>query len=175
MLVPRQKMKETQQQKDAFEDYWNLGTDRSLTKLQEHYTGLALKTGKMAPSIRSLKRWSTLYNWQEKVMLRAKNINLGVEERITNEEINMRVESLKNARQAVDTLRSLLQSAFYKDEDGKHKLKPDIEITSTKDLEKVASAIIKGELGIQNLIEPEEHMTGTLKITFEDVDNANGP
>lgn len=44
----------------AFLDYWELGQGRSLAKLAQKY-------GKSTAYVRQLEKWSTAYNWQDRV------------------------------------------------------------------------------------------------------------
>lgn len=56
-------MKETPQAAQAFEDYYNLGDDRSIRKLAE-------SNQKYIKSVSKLLKWSTEHGWQERVKAR---------------------------------------------------------------------------------------------------------
>src|SRR5687767_931196 len=56
-------MAESTKQREAFEVYWRLGSDRSLERLR-----LALVAQKgNAPSLRTLSEWSRRYLWQHRL------------------------------------------------------------------------------------------------------------
>lgn len=55
----------------AFEDYWDLGEDRSLQKLAARYR-TARNAGEKVPTVQpsTLKRWSGEFDWQERIAQR---------------------------------------------------------------------------------------------------------
>ena len=56
-------MAETTKHRQAFEHYWQLGSQRSIEKLR---AALAEKPGR-APSLRTLYEWSSRYHWQSRM------------------------------------------------------------------------------------------------------------
>jgi hypothetical protein len=164
-------MPETTQQKDTFEDYWNLGTDRSLPKLHRKYADDIPKGQKVSPSLPTLKSWSKKYNWQERIMLRNKDIARGTESKTIREEIDIRAEAISDMREYLKYLKVAAASAFVKGEDGKTRLRDEVKIRNTDQLARTVSAIFRGEDTLQRLIEPEETMNiqGAIKMEYESI------
>ena len=63
-------MKETLRNKEVFEIYYSMGSDRSLAKLYQKYPN-------DMPKLVTLKSWSKAFNWQDRIELR--DINNGKE------------------------------------------------------------------------------------------------
>ena len=158
--MPHNAMKETQKHRDVFEVYFSIKPSRSLEKCRQQLIKMAGTDNKIpAPALRTLSRWSIEFNWQDRILLREKEIAKGVESKMIKEEINSRAASIKSIRNSVDALKKALASAFYKRaKDNKVLLREVVEINNTKDLVAVATAIVKGEAELQNLITPESQV-----------------
>lgn len=157
LVVVHNAMKETQKHRDVFEVYFGIKPSRSLEKCHQQLIKMAGVDNKIpAPALRTLSRWSIEFDWQDRILLREKEIAKGVESKMIKEEINSRAASIKSIRNSVDALKKALASAFYKRaKDNKVLLREVVEINNTKDLVAVATAIVKGEAELQNLITPE--------------------
>jgi len=171
MPLPHKPMKETQMHRDVFEVYFLLKPDRSLERCRQALIKAAVTDNSLpTPALRTLNRWSVEFDWQERIMLREKEIAKGVESKLIKNEINSRAASIKSIRHTLDALKKTLASAFYKRaKDGQIALREAVEIQSSKDLVSVATAIIKGEAEIQNIIEPELKIEGDFKLKYEEV------
>lgn len=143
---------------DAFEHYYALGANRSLKKLHLQYTK---NTPDNAPSIDAIKIWSSNFNWQERIMLRDRKVTQKVEKRILKEEENIRLKSYKRAKHVGDILSAALGTAFYEDKEnkGKMKLRPEITISSARELKEVAIGALKCEVESLRILAPEEELT----------------
>jgi len=148
-------MQERQKHADVYEAYFLMGRDRSLEKLHDRWSDVVLNWTEKPPSVHTLKNWSKWFNWQERILLREKEIAKGVESKLIKAEINARAESIKNVKHTMDTLKATLASAFIK-RDGKIILREDIKLKNAKELKEVTTAIFRGEEVLQRLIEPEE-------------------
>jgi hypothetical protein len=82
----------------AYEIYFELGTSRSLSKLHEQ---ISRKYPKNSPSYPTLKNWSKAGNWVEKCLIRDKEINQGVQEKMMPEWIETKAYLLKVALEQV--------------------------------------------------------------------------
>ncbi len=105
-------MKETLRSRKIFEEYYIMGEDRSLTKLREKL--LSQKYPHKVPSLKTLKRWSVAFNWQQRIeqrdMANAKKI-----EQKTNETIvNAKADYRKDIKIQLSIFRVLLNQAVKK-------------------------------------------------------------
>lgn len=66
-------MKETNKARQAFEDYFALGPNRSLSKLHRIYTEDTLENSPTV-HLRTLKMWSTKHGWQDRIAHREAEI-----------------------------------------------------------------------------------------------------
>ena len=66
-------MKETNKARKAFEDYFLMGPGRSIRKLQQSYSE---ETAQNPPTkhLRTLFKWSTVHEWQDRVLQREAEI-----------------------------------------------------------------------------------------------------
>lgn len=168
-------MKEKQKHMDAFEHYYALGANRTLKKLHQDYTK---NTPDSAPSIDAIKLWSSNFNWQERIMLRNKDVSQKVEKKIVKEEEDIRLKSYRRAKHVGDILSSALGTAFYEDKKnkGKMKLRPEITISSARELKEVAIGALRCEVEALRILAPEEELKieGTIetiiKVHYEDED-----
>ena len=81
-------MKETPAAQEAFEDYYGLGAERSLTKLAESYQ----TSTEPIPTehIATLKKWSVEHNWQERVKERVRERAAGIRDKLEERAGQMR-------------------------------------------------------------------------------------
>lgn len=63
-------MRETAKAISAFEQYWLLGKNRSLVKLQKHLQDLWGKEGVKSPTLTTLETWSSQHKWQDRLAKR---------------------------------------------------------------------------------------------------------
>jgi len=77
-------MKEELRHKEIFEQYYIMGKDRSLAKLREKL--MSPESPQNVPSLKTLKRWSVAFNWQERIEQRDIEVSRGLETK-TNETI----------------------------------------------------------------------------------------
>jgi len=78
---------------DAFEVYFNQGYTRSLSRL---YAELRETYPERAPSEDTLRKWSQRHKWQEKLIVRHQAINRVTEKNVVKEEVNARMQLLKD-------------------------------------------------------------------------------
>lgn len=163
-------MREKQRHIDAFEDYYTLGTKRTLEKLHRYYTDT---TPTDTPSIDSLKRWSSTFSWQERIMLRDKEISQKVEKRIVNEEIDIRITAHQSVMNTRDMFLACIGTAFYKDEKtGINKISPDVAISSARELKDMLLGVVKCEEAGLHILAPQEELkhTCTIELTTQQLD-----
>lgn len=157
-------MQETERHRRAFEDYYALGDNRSLPKLRDEYTKKALLTGENVPAIDTLKKWSRTFNWQERILLREKEVADKLSERFINGEINIRAGAIADMGEYLKYLKAAAQSAFYKDpRTGKEMLRDEIKVKNPDQLIRTITAIFKGEEVLQKLVEPELKIKGKME------------
>lgn len=150
-------MKESPRHTEAFNFYFALGANRSLHELHRYYTK---NTPDNVPSIDSIKRWSSNFNWQERVMIRDRDVAQKVEKKVLKAEENTRLNSYRKVKQVGDMLSATLATAFYKDvkDGGKTKLRPEIGITSARELKEVAIGALKCETEALHILAPGEEL-----------------
>jgi len=164
-------MEEAQVHKDTFEYYYALGDKRSLQNLHQYCTKTAPGH---TPSLRTLKNWSKWFNWQERIMLRDREISKKVEKRILKEEEDIRLNTYKKIKQLSNTLSGILGTAFYKDKEDNNKIKvrPELEITTARELKDVVIGALKCETEALHILAPEppqepSSVTITIKSAHE--------
>ncbi len=59
-------MPETTRQREAFDEYWALGAERSIERLHELLAG-AEPGSRPPPGLRTLYDWSSRYHWQDRI------------------------------------------------------------------------------------------------------------
>lgn len=86
-------MKETLKNKEIFELYYSMGSDRSLVKLREKLLSPeCLQIGSNVPSLKTLKRWSVAFNWQERIVLRDINNGKELEKKVDKAIVNSKAD-----------------------------------------------------------------------------------
>ena len=83
-------MKETLQNKEAFENYYSMGNDRSLSKLKAKL--MSLKCPYSVLDLKTFQRWSKAFNWQERIALRDINNGKELEKKVDKEIVNSKAD-----------------------------------------------------------------------------------
>jgi len=164
-------MREKQRHIDAFEDYYALGPKRSLDKLLGYYTKT---TPTDMPGIDSLKHWSAAFSWQERIMLRDREISKKTEKRIINEEIDIRVAAHQSIMNTRDMFLACIGTAFIKDKKtGINAVSPDVAIRSARELSAMLLGVIKCEEAGLHILAPEsEQKPIPIDVTVSNIDPA---
>jgi len=161
-------MHEEEKHRDVFEVYYALGDKRSIKKLHQHCTETAPE---YAPSLRTLKNWSSWFNWQEKVQIRDTEIARGVEAKVTKSNIDARAKALKEIQNLTGLVWAAIETAFPKDKKTGKRITM-IRVETPRDLSNLVNSLLRAEeVKLKVAGEPEKHEhTGGLKIVFEDVE-----
>ena len=158
----------------AFNAYYALGTNRNLNELHLRYAELIPEYKGKPPSLPTLKNWSRHDSWQERIMIRDRDIAKDVEKKIIKEEVNIRLKAYNRVRQYGDTLASVLGTAFFKDkkDNDKRKLRSNIAISSARELKEVAIGALKCEEAALNILAPEIELkhTGAIELKTPQID-----
>jgi len=154
-------MKETPAAQEAFEDYYAMGPERSLAKLAEVYQSNT--EGIPTEHIATLKKWSTKYDWQERVIARVEEDGQEVRKQMQERLIGV---SKRIAGFIEVELTRLLER--LRDSDG------EILAASVADVEKLAKLYYQGAgqpLAERKEIEPGGHIahehSGGIDLTDE--------
>ena len=83
---------------DAFDIYYSLGSSRSLQMLLEH---LKEKQPEHAPSLDTLKKWSSGYNWQERVLLMEQDVRDSLDKKMATDWAEIKAYFLKTLTEQV--------------------------------------------------------------------------
>ena len=89
-------------QHDAFEQYFLLGAARSLSKLHRLLTETA-PVGKKAVSLRTLKEWSRVNDWQQRCIIRDAEVARKVEEKSTDDLVTFKAKCLRQVQSVINT------------------------------------------------------------------------
>jgi len=108
-------MPETNKQMDAFEAYYALGSDRSLVRLHQGWANFAPKWAAKSPSLRTLKNWSKWYSWQNRIIIRDREVQAGLEKKVIPELIAERARLIKGLKDLQQIALAGIQSAFARD------------------------------------------------------------
>ena len=122
-------MVETKRHKDAFNDYYLMGADRSLRELARLHN----------VHLKSTARWSKEFNWQERIELRDIDLSRKLTEKVDDAVVNTRADYRKQIKDRLD-------------ED----LKLDSYATTL--IGKAKEKIEKGELSVETIKELTELM-----------------
>lgn len=158
-----------------FNAYYALGAIRSLDKLHQTCTEKPLEINGRVPSRRVLGKWSIEDKWQERILLKSREVAQETQKRMVNEEVSIRVAAHKIVMKARDMLLMGVGSAFYiNPEDNKKKLKPEVEVNSAREFKDLLLAVVRcEEIGL-NILAPEEEIklkhTGTIELTTPQLD-----
>ena len=165
-------MKETQRHKDAFEYYYALGPTRTLRGMQQQYNENTTN-GNKAPAFRTIAKWSTELGWQERIMLRDREIAKNVEKKIVKEEEDIRIAIYKKLKKEEQIYLVQEATAFYIDEDGKKQLKQECIPKASTDLSRIQEGKRKNLETQIRILAPDEGKgdLSEIKIVFEDIDS----
>lgn len=94
--------KESTFQHDAFEQYFLLGVVRSLSRLHSLLTETA-PPGKKAVSLRTIKEWSRVHDWQQRCIIRDAEVARKVEEKSTADLVSVKAKFLRQVQSVIDT------------------------------------------------------------------------
>ena len=83
---------------DAFEIYYSLGTSRSLQTLLEH---LKENQPEHTPSLDTLKKWSSGFNWQERILLMEQDVRENLDKQMATEWAEIKAYFLKTLTEQV--------------------------------------------------------------------------
>lgn len=127
-------MVETKRHGDAFDYYYSLGNDRTLSALQVHC--------KCSP--RAVANWSKAFNWKERIIQRDLEINKRTEEKTNNAIVNTKADYRADIKKNRDVLVVIRQRFEKLVEDATEKIESGvIEIKDVTDLDKVATSLKK--------------------------------
>lgn len=93
--------RETSRSRQAFEDYYALGPDRSLEKLRHTYEEDAPKNAPTR-SLDTLKKWCTTFNWPERVRRRDQVAIQKTEKKVTDAVADMRARQARLGQKLQD-------------------------------------------------------------------------
>lgn len=93
----------------VFEVYYLLGVNRSLPKLEEE---LHRKYKSGIPSEGTLKKWSSRFKWQNKIVLRDQATYEGVAEKMTDALVDTKLKELDQLDQAHDEINAVMPMLF---------------------------------------------------------------
>ncbi|MFA5557923.1 MAG: hypothetical protein WDA59_00480 [Methanofastidiosum sp.] len=129
-------MKETLRSQKIFEEYYIMGEDRSLAKLREKL--LSQQYPHKVPGLKTLKRWSAAFNWQQRIeqrdMANAKKIEQKTDETIVDAKADYR----KDIKIQLSIFRVLLNQAVKKIKAGEF-----TEIESISDVKEIVNCYEK--------------------------------
>ena len=146
-------MIEQKQHFDAFENYYKLGVDRTLS-------ASARKTG-ITPT--TAYRWAKLFKWKARVLKRDRDVHNKVLQNIDNDFINLRNKRLQEIVAMHDILGYTLKNAFEKIKNR------SLQIETVSDLVRVVET--KDRLTrLEMLLQSDKIVDSDLNITvgFED-------
>lgn len=160
-------MKEKIIHREAFEYYFELGDDRTLKSVADRF-GIA---------VRSVEKWSSAFNWQEKVFLRDRAISEAVEKKLIKTVVDEKIKYKKIADNYINRVILGLGLINEKDEEKRKKILANggIEITPKTiwDLERLINLNLKllGEASDKFKIEGSGALT--IKELVERANNRN--
>ena len=135
--------KESLERKSAYEYYYSLGKDRSLTQV-------SAKVGKARCTIAN---WSKWFKWQKRVEARDQVIAKQLEKKVDNEIINTKANYRKEIKQNLNIIKLALRTALVKVGDG---FKSAAEVEEVRDLSALVTAYERlVKLDLQLLGEPD--------------------
>lgn len=167
-------MTEKQKHRDTFEIYYGMGADRSLAKLHHNLTTASPKV--RCPSLRTLKAWSKVFNWQERVLIRDKEVADKVEKKVVSSNIEKRAKMLSDLVRMETITEAAIRTSFLRNADGS--LKKDkknspilgVEVKKIKDLKDLGELNIKVKQLILTVMGEPERTEESIRITFEDIE-----
>jgi hypothetical protein len=132
-------MKETPEHIEIFELYYAMGNSRSLEKLLKKLHQDGTKT---APSMRTLKRWSNEFNWQQRVEQRDIENSKALEDKLKPQTNKTIVNTKADYRAEIKTQLGILKAILNKSIE-KIKARDIIDISNTNDLKDVINSYTK--------------------------------
>jgi len=136
-------MLETLKNKEVFEIYYAMGSERSLSKLRKKL--MSPECPLSVPSLKTLKRWSVAFNWQDRIELRdidnGKKLKAKTDKAVVNSKADYRA-----------LIRKVVEEFEQKLKDKKIIIsKPGVLVEMAKlDLLMMGEATERGELNITN-------------------------
>jgi len=100
-------MKETLKHKDVFNKYYLMGSNRSLSKLRNIL--VSPEGTQEVPSLKSLKRWSKAFNWQERIEQRDIENSKKLDKKVNDAVVNSKADYRKLIKETVDLYRDKLK------------------------------------------------------------------
>lgn len=153
-------MVETKEHKEAFNEYYLMGADRSLRELAS-LRGVAAK---------STGRWSKEFNWQERIELKDIDLSRKTEEKLDDAVVNTRADYRKDVKLMLQPLKALINSAIEVDKKtGITKIK--FEVNDARDMASIVASyekLIKVDLLLMG--EADLRVDHGIKIEFPGID-----
>jgi len=136
-------MKETLRHGEIFELYYAMDGKRSLSKLRKKL--MSPECSQNAPSLKTLKRWSKAFNWQDRIELRDIDNGKKLEAKTDKAVVNSKADYRALIRKTVDLYKKKL-------DDGKIIISrpQDLDILAKLDLTMMGEVTERGELNITN-------------------------
>lgn len=150
-------MVETKAHKDAFNQYYLMGADRSLRELAR------LRN----VSEKSPKRWSKAFNWQERITLKDIDLSRKIEEKVDDAVVNTKADFRRDIRLSMQPVKAAINSAVIKDKKtGEASL--TFKVENAKDLKAVIDSLeklIKVDLLVMGEADGRQEVSGSVNIT----------
>ena len=138
----------------AFEMYYTAGASRSIAKL---YHTIIQRYSKTAPSLKTLKNWSKLDHWQDRVLLRDNAVREGVQEASTAVVVEAKIKELQQldtAYSEIEAIKPLIVTALQSEQ--AKKITPE----TTQDLTSLYNAISRLDSTQVKIIETARKIRG---------------
>ena len=132
-------MKEELKHKETFEQYYVMGKDRSLAKLREKL--MSPESPQKVSSLKTLKRWSKAFNWQERIEQRDIEVSRGLETKTNETIISIKAGFKAEIKAQLNIFKVMLNrliKKFKEDKEGE-----TIEIKKIEDLKVVTDSYEK--------------------------------
>lgn len=125
-------MVETKRHGDAFDYYYSLGAKRN-------YTAVA---GRFGVGKRTVEKWASAFNWQERVIQRDLEINKRVEEKTNDAVVNTKADYRRDIHLTLQPVNTTINTVLVKNKET-GKLECNLEIKSAKDFSLIVGALEK--------------------------------
>ena len=132
-------MKETLRHKEAFEQYYLMGNDRSLAKLREKL--MSSERRQDVVNLRTLQRWSKAFHWQERIEQRDIEISRGLEIKTNETVISIKAGFKAEIKVQLNIYKVMLNKLIKKFKESKEN--ETIEINKIDDLKIVTDCYEK--------------------------------
>ena len=165
-------MVEKQKHREAYEYYYLLGDKRSYPQVAAKFT----------TSRTSVKKWSKAFNWQERIIIRDKEIGDKVEKKVVASSIEKRAQMLKDLVRMETITEGAIRTSFKRNPDGS--LQKDqrgspilnVEVAEIKDLKDLGLLNIKIKQLILAVVgEPEAKTELAVTVTIKGAKNEELP